>query len=199
MKHGRVDYNERIQDTAGLIGEDEPVMLFRAKDALAPEVLEMYAALIQQRCDDPVMVAAVKEQAQAMRAWQKEHGKQFPDVPFVAVDWDDPQLQELDLNPAATLEQAASARASMQLEDDLQVIQHESGTNLFGAEDVRGGAEEVTAEQAESEGHDETAADEEPGPIPPIVPERDFEWGGETEDEPSEDEVAEGDEEVSGA
>ncbi len=32
MKHGRKDYDERIQDSAKKIGEDEPVFLLRAQD-----------------------------------------------------------------------------------------------------------------------------------------------------------------------
>ena len=37
MKHARPDYNDRIVDTAGLIPDDEPVMLFRGQDRLADD------------------------------------------------------------------------------------------------------------------------------------------------------------------
>jgi len=35
MLHARKDYNERVQDTAKQIPEDEPVFLLRGQDALA--------------------------------------------------------------------------------------------------------------------------------------------------------------------
>lgn len=47
MKHARADYNERIQDSANLIPEDEPVFLFRAQDALAPVALDEYARVVE--------------------------------------------------------------------------------------------------------------------------------------------------------
>ena len=46
MIHAREDYN-RIQDPAGKIGEDEPVFLLRAKDSLAPAMVENWASALQ--------------------------------------------------------------------------------------------------------------------------------------------------------
>lgn len=79
MLHGRTDY-QHIQDTTGKIGPDEPVMLFRAKDALAPEALMAYADLVRRRMDDADLVTAIERQSQRMRDWQAVHGKEFPDV-----------------------------------------------------------------------------------------------------------------------
>jgi len=62
------------------IGEDEPVMLFRAQDALAPLVLESYAALLRERTDEVELAVQVQRHADRMRAWQEVNGKQFPDV-----------------------------------------------------------------------------------------------------------------------
>ena len=41
MKHARPDY-DRFQDPENKIGEDEPVMLFRAQDAHFIKVLQYY-------------------------------------------------------------------------------------------------------------------------------------------------------------
>lgn len=81
MLHGRTDYNEIQDPRENGIPEDEPVMLFRAQDALAPLVLDAYANLVRQRLNDPELVAAVERHAQRMRDWQEANGKQAPDVP----------------------------------------------------------------------------------------------------------------------
>lgn len=77
MIHGRKDY-QRIQDPDELIPEDEPVFLIRAQDVTAPEVLEHYAyraGLVGVEED------AVREHAELMRKWQRDHGAKVPDVP----------------------------------------------------------------------------------------------------------------------
>lgn len=79
MFHARQDY-QHIQDPEGRIGEDEPVMLFRSRDALAPEVLRYYAKLIRQKMDDPRLATEVEKHAARMEAWQEVNGKKFPDV-----------------------------------------------------------------------------------------------------------------------
>jgi len=43
MKHARQDYN-RIQDSEGLIPEDEPVFLLRGQDTVAPGVVRFWAS-----------------------------------------------------------------------------------------------------------------------------------------------------------
>ena len=86
MKHQREDYNKRIQDTAGLIPEDEPVFLFRGIDVVAPAALEAYANLLemlrhnQSQHDyigfglvDKDIIEGVRAQAKAMREWQMMH------------------------------------------------------------------------------------------------------------------------------
>lgn len=79
MLHGRRDYDP-IQDPRGRIAEDEPVFLIRAKDALAPAILGLYADLLRQHINDRAMVANVEEHAQRMRDWQAANEKQHPDV-----------------------------------------------------------------------------------------------------------------------
>ena len=80
MKHPRKDY-DRIQDPAGLIGEDEPVFLLRAKDVLAPLTVMAWVKEAMRNNIDPVTIAMATDQAARMLQWQKHHGRDFPDVP----------------------------------------------------------------------------------------------------------------------
>ena len=70
VRHGRDKY-EHIQDGRGVIGEDEPVFLLRAKDLTAPEVIERWAELAEQH-GAPVRAAAARAWAQEFRAWQAD-------------------------------------------------------------------------------------------------------------------------------
>ena len=81
MIHAREDYTERIQDSANLIPEDEPVFLLRGQDALAPSILLDWASRLRALGGDPEMVDLVRIQAQRMIAWQNEHGCKIPDLP----------------------------------------------------------------------------------------------------------------------
>jgi hypothetical protein len=47
MKHARPDY-DRIQDPAGRIPADEPVLLFRAQDKHAAAVARFHADLVER-------------------------------------------------------------------------------------------------------------------------------------------------------
>jgi hypothetical protein len=84
MLHARSDY-DRIVDTEGLIPEDEPVMLFRAKDVHAPSLLDFYALLLAAGNADPEMIASVKAHAVRMVRWQETNGSKLPDVPAEAI------------------------------------------------------------------------------------------------------------------
>ena len=80
MKHARKDY-DRIQDPAGLIGEDEPVFLLRAKDSLAADTARDWArrARAAGATDDTVSCAYM--QADRIQLWGLQHGCKVPDVP----------------------------------------------------------------------------------------------------------------------
>ena len=80
MKHARKDY-DRIQDPAGLIGEDEPVFLLRAKDVLAPLTVMAWVKEAMRNNIDPVTIVMATDQAARMLQWQKHHGRNLPDVP----------------------------------------------------------------------------------------------------------------------
>ena len=80
MIHARDDYN-RIQDPEGKIPDNEPVFLIRGQDAVAPEVVEFWAAKAQEAGADSRMVDAARRHAQRMRQWQDEHWSKIPDLP----------------------------------------------------------------------------------------------------------------------
>ncbi len=73
MKHGRSDYNERIQDSAKIIPADEPVFLIRGQDSVGPLALEQYALLAEILGASEEVVSGCHEQAEAMKHWQKMH------------------------------------------------------------------------------------------------------------------------------
>lgn len=77
MKHARPDY-ERIQDPAGLIPADEPVMIFRAQDMFAVAALCAYRSKLAVNLVDPHLIAAIDEQIKRFDAWPK---KKVPDLP----------------------------------------------------------------------------------------------------------------------
>ncbi len=82
MKHARKDY-AAIQDPRGLIPEDEPVFLLRAQDVTAPAVVEYWVIRARKAGASKNMLDAAKEQVEAMRKWQGEHGIKIPDMPLV--------------------------------------------------------------------------------------------------------------------
>lgn len=80
MYHARSDY-QRIQDPAGLIGEDEPVMLFRAKDKYFIHILKCYAKALREDPDvQPEMIKAVEEHILRAAGWAAKHTTKTPDI-----------------------------------------------------------------------------------------------------------------------
>jgi len=83
MKHARKDYNERIQDTANLIPQDEPVFLLRAQDPCA--IYAMYEYILQLEntlvpsMESDELIGCVRQQTTAMENWPVK--KAFPDCP----------------------------------------------------------------------------------------------------------------------
>lgn len=76
MLHAREDYN-RIQDPAGLIPADEPVLLLRAQDKIAWHVAKIYAYCAELA--GAVDIAnLVREHAKKMKEWPV---KKTPDLP----------------------------------------------------------------------------------------------------------------------
>lgn len=83
MKHARSDY-DRIQDPAGLIPEDEPVLLIRGQDKIAPMVLQQYVKIAEFHNVDQEIIDAVKAQIRRMKHWQETVKCKKPDMPASA-------------------------------------------------------------------------------------------------------------------
>lgn len=79
MKHLRADY-DRIQDPEGKIGEDEPVFLLRAKDAVFMDVLRYYASL-QRQMGNAKLATFVEGRTPDVQAWIDRNGQKQADVP----------------------------------------------------------------------------------------------------------------------
>ncbi len=71
-KYGRVELEH------GDIGEDEPVFVFRAQDALAVRVLAYYASLCIEAGSPDGHVTGIGTAADEFEAWQAEHRTQVP-------------------------------------------------------------------------------------------------------------------------
>lgn len=80
MKHAREDYN-RIQDPEGKIPEDEPVMLFRAKDKLFVEILQTYRGKLLYHKAQPAMIELVDQHIELAKVWQATNPTKLPDIP----------------------------------------------------------------------------------------------------------------------
>ena len=69
MLHARADY-QRIQDPDNKIPEDEPVLLIRGQDAIAPHVLAYYADYLESLKGDQNIIKAVRLHIDRMIRWQ---------------------------------------------------------------------------------------------------------------------------------
>lgn len=76
MIHARDDYN-RIQDPAGRIPDNEPVMLFRAQDKHFDRVLRFYRDIVAADQGDPRIIEAVNKHLELSAAWPV---KKAPDL-----------------------------------------------------------------------------------------------------------------------
>lgn len=59
--------------------EDEPIFVLRAKDTLAPGLVEEWADRAAAQGAPDGKVAEARMQADQMRAWQQIHGSHVPD------------------------------------------------------------------------------------------------------------------------
>lgn len=85
MRHMRQDYQGRIVDLTGGIGEDEPVFLVRGQDVMCPSLIEAWARGVHNRGGDPEVVQAAMQYADEVRGWQQTNGSKVPDVPREAL------------------------------------------------------------------------------------------------------------------
>lgn len=80
MKHARNDYNDFVA-LDKKIPKNEPVLLIRGQDIMAPMVLEFYATQAEAIGVDAKLVQLVRGQAEAMRDWQQRVKVKKPDLP----------------------------------------------------------------------------------------------------------------------
>lgn len=71
-KYGRVTLEH------GTIGEDEPVVVFRAKDMNLPKVLMYYRLLCGRNGSPRRHLALVGKSHELVLKWQEEHGSRIP-------------------------------------------------------------------------------------------------------------------------
>jgi len=71
MKHARVDYNERIQDNAGIIPEDEPVFLIRGQDKVGADTVRAWANLHRLNGGSDLAYEMAMKHADRMESWPK--------------------------------------------------------------------------------------------------------------------------------
>lgn len=81
-KYGKVTFER------GNIGEHEPVVVFRAKDVLLPELLYAYIGLCLTRTNvEAEHTKTIIDTHSAIKRWQKLHGAKVPDTePGQAID-----------------------------------------------------------------------------------------------------------------
>lgn len=81
MKHARPDYTERIQDSAGLIPDDEPVLLVRGQDKLALRTLDFYIEASLRENPDPKVTELLADHRDRLAVWQATHATKVADLP----------------------------------------------------------------------------------------------------------------------
>jgi hypothetical protein len=69
MKHARKDYDERIQDSASLIPDDEPVFLIRGQDSVGAAAVRAWAHLYRVNGGSDPVYLAVMAHADHMENW----------------------------------------------------------------------------------------------------------------------------------
>ena len=78
MKHAGPVY-ERIQDPAGRIRVDKPVILSRGEDRHTTAVARFYADLVEAESGDPEIVAAIRRHIPSrFEAWQPKKSTDIP-------------------------------------------------------------------------------------------------------------------------
>jgi hypothetical protein len=80
MRHARPDY-DRIQDPAGLIPDDEPVILVRGQDACALAAMDAWIKAATSLHADLALIALATVHRNRIVEWQASHGWKVPDLP----------------------------------------------------------------------------------------------------------------------
>lgn len=81
VKTGRPEYDVALAAT-GLFEENEPIFILRPGDMVAPNIVRNWAHMAWANgADRNGIVQTALDHADAMEAWQKEHGRKVPDLP----------------------------------------------------------------------------------------------------------------------
>ena len=72
-KYGRVSLER------GTIGEDEPVVVFRAQDRLLPKLLKVYKIMCELAGSPPHHLELIHESAMKVKAWQEDNFTKTPE------------------------------------------------------------------------------------------------------------------------
>lgn len=82
MIHARSDY-DRIQDPEGIIPEDEPVFLLRAKDDLFIPTVAHWLTLLELYNGDPTSINCIRGFIDKAIEWREKnnHLTKLPDMP----------------------------------------------------------------------------------------------------------------------
>jgi len=68
----------RVTTERGTIGEDEPVVVFRAQDALLPELLAMYLHICHTAGSPQHHLDGIKKTIVEVEAWQAKNFTKIP-------------------------------------------------------------------------------------------------------------------------
>jgi hypothetical protein len=71
-KYGRVTLEH------GTVGDDEPVVVFRAQDALLPKVLDIYAFLCEIAGSPKHHLEAIRKASMLVKGWQAQNRTKTP-------------------------------------------------------------------------------------------------------------------------
>lgn len=83
LKYGRVSTEH------GTIGEDEPVVVFRAQDRLLPKLLKVYRYFCDLAGSPAHHLEAIDNAAAAVKAWQANHPPKTPSSDSLALTTQD--------------------------------------------------------------------------------------------------------------
>lgn len=68
----------RVTTERGTIGDDEPVVVFRAQDKLLPKVMDIYRFLSEIAGSPEVHLKLIADSTEKIKAWQQENHTQVP-------------------------------------------------------------------------------------------------------------------------
>lgn len=68
----------RVTTEFGMIGEDEPVVVFRAHDRLLPKLLKVYWFFCELAGSPQHHLDLIDEAAETVKAWQFQNGARTP-------------------------------------------------------------------------------------------------------------------------